>query len=302
MSQPHPDPDSSNPPRSVDDPWPDSTDTVEEISWKLPVAAAIAGALSVSIFTIYAIVTGPSAEEVSHDEVAARVESLESTPSATFAFVSVAAPRSADATTVPQLDIAFWELVSSTATVSMQNQLGLPDLTVPDVAYVTVAFPPDASAAGSNLLAYVVESSALEVAALELLPELPAEISDFRIDIGDGVAIVIDSLQIADDGGYVEWRVEGGLTARLDVIVTFVGAGEPGLDGIALVPEYLDDRVLGPSTGTDPAPRLYSFGSQYQLVQSGVPLDTDKVPTAINVEFRIEAVTSVGDAVEIPID
>jgi len=325
MSQRPPDPDHANLTRSPYDPEPDLGESPDDIPWKPPVIAAIAGALTVALFAIYAIVTGPGVDEVSNDEatpptnsaqptddlppgytlvdgeVGARVESLTSVPSATLVFVSTAVPGSVDAPTVAQLDVAFWELVTPAATLRMQYQLDLVELTGSDLGYFTVGFSPDVSATGGELRTYVADGVASETAELELAPDLPSEITDFRIDLGDGVVIVVDSLQIENDGGYVEWRVEGGLTARLDVIVRIAGTGESGLEDTALVPEYAADFIADPLIGTEATPRPYSFGSRYRLTRFGAPLDPGNPPTAISVEFRVTAVTSVADAVSLPI-
>ncbi|MFV2000196.1 MAG: hypothetical protein ACC654_07510 [Acidimicrobiia bacterium] len=326
MSPSAPDPDHASLTRSPYDPEPDLGENPDEIPWKIPVIAAIAGALAVAIFAIYAIVTGPGVEEVSNDElisaptslaqptddlpsgyvliaedVGARVESWTQVPSATFVFVSTAVPGSVEAATVRPPEVAFWELVTSAGTFTMQDQFGLAELTGSEPRYMTVEFPPDVATSGAELLAYIVETVAGDSTKLELSPDLPAEVAGFRIELADGPVIVVDSLQITDEGAYVEWRVEGGLTARLDVIVRFAGTGTSGLEDTGLVPEYADDSLLDASIGTDPTPLLYSFGSQYRLVRLGAPVDPDNPPTGLSVEFRVTAVTSVAGPVALPI-
>jgi len=325
MSESSPVRDDLSPARSPYDPEPDMGERRDEVSWKTPVVAAIVGALAVATFVIYAMVTGPGVFDASNDEVTsptvsaqpaddlppgyvlfdtqvgARVESINTVPSATFVSVSTAVPGSAEATAVPQPDVALWELVTLAGTFPMQDQFGMTQLAESNLGNFTVAFSLDEPAESGELLGYLVESTADASTMLELGPGLPTEVADFRIDVGGGPVIVVDSLQINDDGGYVEWRVEGGLTARVDVIVSFTDTGEAGQRDTILVPEYVRNPLDGPSLGTEPEPLPYSFGSGYRLVSVGAPVDPDNPPTGISVEFRITAVTSVAAPVSLPI-
>jgi len=321
------DPDYADTAPSAYDPEPDLGERPDEISWKPPVVAAIAGALTVAVFTIYAIVTGPGVDDVSSDEVSqgltssaqlpaedlspglvlitedvgARVESVTGVPSATLVFVSTSVPGSVDAATVAPGDVAFWELVTPAGTFAMLDQIGLTDPTGSGLRTQTISFPADVASPSSELLAYVVDTSIDESVTIELPSDLPAEITDVRIDLEAGPVVVVDSLRITDDGGYIEWRVEGGFTARVEVRLRFAGTSGSGLDGTTLVPEYARDFQRYASISGDPPQELYTFGSRYRLVRLGTPLDTENLPTGLSVELRVTAVTSVADPVSLPI-
>ena len=294
-----------------------------EIPWKPPVIAAILGALVVGVYVIYAIVTGPSVESDESppvttvaapqpsdafppgyvqitDEVGARVESVTSTPAATVVAVTTAVPGSIDPKKVRLLEVAYWELTTPSESLEMQGQYRWPGLVGNDGGYVTVQFAPGAATVGGELVAYAVESVVDESQTLDLAADLPARVTDYRIDVGDGPVIVVDSLTIDEDGGYVQWRVEGGLTARLDVVVRFLGTSASGIDDTLLIPEYADPFSLDPEL-TEVSPLPYAFGSQYRLVRSGVPID-GTAPMGIVVEFRASAVTSVVDPVALTAD
>jgi hypothetical protein len=293
-----------------------------EIPWKPPVIAAILGALTVGVYVIFAIVTGPSVESDESvpattiaaplpsdalpsgyvqitDDVGAKVESISPTPTATVVAVTTAVAGSVDPQDVRPLEVAYWELTTPSGVFEMQGQYRWPGLVGNDGGYITVQFAPDLETTGAELVAYTVETTIGETQTLELAPDLPTEVSGYRIDIGDGVVIVIDSLTIDDEGGYVEWRVEGGVTARLDVAVRFVGTSESGINDTVLIPDHAGPLFLDPAYA-EASPVPYAFGSQYRLVRSGAPLDTAPPPTAISVEFRVSAVTEIAGPVALP--
>ncbi len=282
-----------------------------DIPWKPPVIAAILGALAVGIYVIYAIVTGPSIENdvvldppsgytAVTDTVDARVEQVTSTPTLTHIAVSTTVNPSGDPSNVSPFEIAYWELATPSGTVAMQAQYRWPALVGTGGELLSVTFPADTPTAGGELVAYAARTVVDTVREFELPSDLPQTMSDVRIDVGDDVSVVIESLTIDEYGGYVEWTVEEGIVARVDVVVGFVGTSVADPNETRLVPEYADPLLLS-SNVTEVSPMPYAFGLQYRLVRSGAAPDATDPPSTIQVEIRVEAVTGVADPVALPI-
>ena len=282
-----------------------------EIPWKPPVIAAILGALVVGVYVIYAIVAGPGVEDdvvpdppsgytELTDAVGARVEQVTSTPTLTHIAVSTATNRTSNPSDTSPLDVAYWELKTPSGSVAMQGQYRWPALVGTGTELLSVTFPPDTPTAGGELVAYAARSIVGAVRELELPSDLPQSVNDVRIDLGEGVIVVIESLTIGENGGYVEWTVTEGTSARVDVIVRFVGTGGSPIDDTIAVPDYagpyLTDLEVGGVSGLP-----YSFGSQYRLVRSRDSFDGEP-STVTMVEIRVEAVTAVADPVALPLD
>lgn len=289
-----------------------------DIPWKPPVIAAILGALVVGIYVIYAIVTGPSVEGDAADDpapataadlgyvavtndVAARAESVMVTPTVTIVAVSTSVSGGVDPSDVLPLDVAYWELATPSGTVPMQDQYWLLDPKGIGTGAISVTFPPNVSTTGGEIVAYPVGTTVTGTDEHELSTSLPQTVTDVRLDLGDGVIVVVDSITFDEYGGYVEWRVEEGLTARVDVVVRFVGTGESPMDDTLLVPAYTAPSLLYPDrTGVPSTP--FGFRSQYRLGRTGAQLDAARPPTAIIIEFTVEAVTTLTDPVPLPLD
>ncbi|MCL1593876.1 MAG: hypothetical protein M3132_05945 [Actinomycetia bacterium] len=293
-----------------------------EIPWKIPVASAIVGALAVAIFVIYAIVVGPTAEDVSEadsgtpgvvtpepsdilpdgylrvtDQIGARVESVEVSSPGSVVAVSTAVPGSVDPVEIPPLDVAYWEIVTPEGSTPMHKQYRRPGLAGTDGGYVSVAFPQGLIPSDGELTVYVVRSVKTQTTNIDVPSEVQGTITDLRIDLGDGRSVVVDSMVIAPGGGSVAWRTEGGMTARVDAVVTLITT-----DGTAvtLTPEYTsayDDALLG----SDAVPLPYQFQSEYRLV-SDRDGDRDIDVTAVSVELRITSVSGVEDPVALSMD
>ncbi len=312
-------PGSEDPAVSMDEFDSSRTEGESEIPWKIPVAAAIAGALAVAIFVIYAIVVGPTAEDVLDadpgssavvtpepsnslpdgyirvtDQIGARVESVEVSSPGPVVAVSTAVPGSIDSAGIPPLDVAYWEIVTSEGSTQMHKQYRWPGLSGTDGGYVSVAFPQGVTLSGGDLNVYLVESVETQTASVEV-PR--GSLTDLSIDLGDGRSVVVDSMVVAPDGGSVAWRTEGGMTARVDAIVTLITT-----DGAAvtLTPEYAsayNDVLLG----SEAVPLPYQFQSEYRLV-SDRDDDEGIDVTAISVELRITSVSAVEDPVALSVD
>jgi hypothetical protein len=283
-----------------------------DIPWKPPVIAAILGALAVGIYVIYAIVTGPSIEDdVVPDPpsgyvpvtgtVGARVERVTSTPTLTHIAVSTTANAAGDdPSDVFPFDIAYWDLRTPSGPVPMQGQYRWPALVGTGGELLSVTFPADTPTAEGELVAYAARSVVGAVREIELPSGLPQTVNDVRIDLGEGVIVVIESLTIDEYGGYVEWKVAEGTSARVDVIVRFVDADESPIDDTILVPDYAG-RYLADLEAVGVSPLPYAFGSQYRLERFGDALDGEPSTMAM-VEIRVEAVTSVANPVALPLD
>ncbi|NHZ70375.1 MAG: hypothetical protein GWP18_01905 [Proteobacteria bacterium] len=290
-----------------------------EIPWKIPVASAIVGALAVAIFVIYAIVVGPTAEDGLDaesetpavvtpepsdslpggyirvtDQIGARVESIEVSSPGSIVAVSTAVPGSIDAVETPPLDVAYWEIVTPEGSTPMHEQYRWPGLAGPDGGYISVAFPQGVTPSGDDLIVYVVKSVETHTAIVEVPRGSPTNLS---IDLGDGRSVVVDSMVITPHGGSVAWRTEGGMTARVDAIVTLATTNGPA---VTLTPEYASayDDVL-PESEAVPLP--YQFQAEYLLVSDRVD-DTEIDVTAVSVELRITSVSAVEDPVALPMD
>ncbi len=289
-----------------------------DIPWKPPVIAAILGALVVGIYVIYAIVTGPSVEsEAANDlasataadlgyvavtnDIGARAESVMVTPTVTIVAVSTAVRGGVDPSDIDPLDVAYWELATPSGTIPMQDQYRLVDPKGIGTGAISVTFPPNSATAGGELVAFDTAAFVTAERVLELSPDLPQTVEDVRLDIGDGVVVVVESITFDEDGGYVEWTVAEGLTARVDVVVRFVGTGESGAGDTLLVPAYSAPSLLYPDrTGVPSTP--FGFRSQYRLGRTSAQPDAARSPTAIIIEFTVEAVTAVADPVAFPLD
>ncbi len=325
MSDHTPKPDHSELLISPYDPEPDYSEGESVIPWKPPVIAAILGALAVATFTVYAIVTGPapgqvvdetpptvvvaSASERSDElppgytpiaeDVGVRVEAVTVSPRVTTFAVSAAVTGSADPSEVSPVDVAYWEIEGVGGVVPMVRQYGGTGAKPRDLQHgasrvstrptgnLTVEFPPDVALTGSSLLAYVADGVIERSKSIELPADVASEVTDIRIDMGSGTVIVIESLIVGDGWGHVTWRVDGGATARLDAIVSFVGTGgsviEHGHDALPLE---------GP----------FAYGGSDRLSNWESTFSENTLASAIVVEFRVAVPERVSDPIvlEVP--
>jgi hypothetical protein len=128
---------------------------------------------------------------------------------------------------------------------------------------------------------------------LVLPPEVPTVVTDHRISVGDA-AVIIEELEIANGYGSIRWHVQGGLAARLDVVVTFDGVEFP-LD--LVTPYHSSESDFG--VGHLPPP--WNPVGATTLLPDGEPLSGANVPTGITVTFNVSVVTEAGEDIEIPI-
>ncbi len=297
-------------------------DGESEIPWKPPVIAAILGALLVAVYVVYAIVTGPGPDDVvsttpgpapstvfppGYVEVAnragARVESIISTETSTIAFLSTSVPGSTDPAAIPPLEVAFWELSTASGSVSMTDQYRWPGASGSDGGSLTVVFPAvdTGSAADASIVAHPVLSAGTASLTIDAPTTLPVELNDVRIAVG-GDAVVIDTLTVDADGGYVQWRAEGDMPARVDTIVTFEGTATGDAGDAVLLPIHLGAFLVDPVAFSEPVPVAYTFASRDRLVRSGAEPDPARPPTGVTVEFRVALVDAVADPVSLTVD
>lgn len=289
-----------------------------DLPWKPPVIAAMVGAMLVSAFVIFAIVSGPTDDPVQVSQTQIGAEPVESTdippgftalPSGTGARIE-AATSSSDSyllgvsfavagSEVPGEvapdQIAYWELRSDAGAIVMNEQrseLGI-------LGNTTVAFALDGLPDEPQLAAYPVVDVVERSDEIEVPPEdVPGGI-DFSIDIEPGVTV--DGVVTFGEGwGHVDWSLDGGVTAKLDTVVTFIGTDDPETDEVdetQLLPGHV--RTLSQGIGTFDAAPLFGFDGSYQLYRVGEPLNSANEPTAIVIEFTSKVVTAAPDPVSI---
>lgn len=298
-----------------------------ELPWIPAVAAACAGALLVGAFVVFAVVTGPDAEdEVASptssstttttlapepaegpppgfvavtDEVSAVVLGSSTASSiGTVITVATAVGGSDDPAEVPPPDIAYWTLLSGGAEIPMEGQFTSKQGT----GNVTVQFPPQLSLRDPMLVPHVAVGAPVEaVETLELGPDVPQIFAAFPIEVG-GTTVTIEELSFGDSWGWLTWSADEWV-AQVDATVTFVGTDDPGADGenpTVLVP--LSRRPFAFGLPERPLPTPYGFSGSETLVRVGEPIVGDNIPTSILVEIRVTVPEDIteGPPIEVP--
>ncbi|GMR02713.1 MAG: hypothetical protein BMS9Abin20_1059 [Acidimicrobiia bacterium] len=320
MSDDTPKPDYSELLSSPYDPEPDYSEGDSAIPWRPPVIAAILGALAVATFTVYAIVTGPASEQEADEtvstvvvasapeksdglppgytpiaqDVGVRVEAVTTSPRATTFAVSSAVAGSADPSEVSPVDVAYWEIEGVGGVVPMVRQYGgaaaIPGdprhgasgISTSPTGNLTVEFPPDVTLTDARLLAYVADGVIERSKSIELPADTASEVTDVRIDMGAGTVVVIESLIVGDGWGHVTWRVDGGATARLDAIVSFVGTS---------------GSVVEHPHGTLPLEGPFTYRGSDRLANWESASSENTLAPAIVVEFRVAVPERVSDPI-----
>jgi len=274
-----------------------SDEITEEMPWKLPVTAAMLGALLTVIYVIFTIVNAPSEEPgvvpsdtgteasgfpsgyvpVSGD-VAMRGELLRWDGTGTTVFISSATRGGADPAAVAPIEVAAWSLTTIGGEAPMVRQ----SVSEATPGAVTVELNPVEDVDSFTLTA-VLPGSIEDVEDVMSIPaEFPAAVTDHRIVVGDGAVLVVDML-IDADGGWMQWHLEGGVAAKLDVVVS--------VGGLAYATS---------SDGTASA-RLWGLRDAVELVMVGGESSTFDASTDIDVEMSVSVVATPGDQVEVPI-
>jgi hypothetical protein len=269
-----------------------SEPTTEEMPWKLPVSAAILGALVTAIYVIFTIVNAPTEDPdatadssipasgyvAASSDVGMRIDVLRWDREGTTAFVSSVVSSGVDPGTTAPVKVASWELASAGGNASMIGQ----SVASATPGAVTVEFLP-LPAGESYTLTATFPGLIEEVDdVLTISAGLPMAVVDHRIAVGD-YFVVVDDLVVDEQGGWIRWHLESGLAARLDVVVS--------IDGSAFA-------VSGDGSDTE---RPWNQRRSTQLLRVGsAPSESDS-PFNITVELYPSVVTAPGDSIEIPI-
>lgn len=269
-----------------------SEPTTEEAPWKIPVSAAILGALLTAIYVIFTIVNAPTEDPDAVAEsgtlpsghvavtsnVGMRADVLRSSSEGTTVFVSSVVSGGTDPGTTPPVAVATWELASTGGNASMIGQ----SLASATPAAVTIEFPPVQDGGSYTLTATLPGRIEEADDVLTISAGLPTAVVDHSIMVGDHV-VVVDELVIDEQGGWMQWHLEGGVAAKLDVVVS--------IDGLAFA-------VSGDGSDAEPP---WNQRRVMQLLRVGsAPSESDS-PFNITVELYPSVVTAPGDSIEIPI-
>jgi hypothetical protein len=293
----------------------DGRDEPKEVPWKLPVGAAIVGALIMATLVILSIVNAPTAEtesvaafdvpadtepiravgfpqgyEPTTDDVAMRGDVMSTDSEGTTVFVSSVVTSGSDADGVSAVDVASWTVHTSRNEPVMLHQSS----TRLALGAVTVEFSPVAVPDDATLIATLPGTIVSATDVLMLPREVPTTISNHRIEAENGV-VVIDELSIGNGFGSMQWHLEGGIAAKVDVAVTFDGLEFP----LSLVTPHAAPEGLVPGIGT--LPPLWNHSGETRMLRDGEPLSGTNAPTGITVEFSVSVVSDAGDEIEIPI-
>lgn len=271
--------------------------TTEEMPWKLPVAAAIVGALLTAVYVIFTIVNAPSGDRdgppndiavesagfpsgyvAVGGDVGMRANVLRWDASGTTVFVSSTVRGGVDPDEVAPVEVASWIVTSAGGEASMTRQ----SRSVATPGAVTVELTPVLEAASATLTATLPGLIEDVGEVLTLSTDLPATVSDYSIVVDDDIFIV-DELVVDDGGGWIRWHLEGGVAANLEVVVS--------IDGLAFATSEDDARSL-PVWGTRGVTRL---------VRAGGGPSRSGSPAEITVEMYVSVVTDPGESIEIPI-
>jgi hypothetical protein len=269
-----------------------SEPTTEEMPWKLPVSAAILGALVMAIYVIFTIVNAPTEDpDAAADtrtlpsgyvaataDVGMRADVLRLDSEGATVFVSSVVGGGIDPGTIAPIDVVSWELASASGSPSMIGQSV--DAATPGAA--TVEFLP-VPADGPYTLTATFPGMIEEVDdVLTISAGLPTTVVDHRIAVGDHV-VVVDDLVIDEQGGWIRWHSESGAGAKLDVVVS--------IDGLAFA-------VSGDGSDMESP---WNQRRSMQLLRVGSAPSEPNSPLNITVELYASVVTAPGDSIEIPI-
>jgi len=266
--------------------------TTEGTAWKLPVSAAILGALVTSIYVIFTIVNAPTEDPdatadssilpsgyvAADGDVGMRADVLRWDREGTTVFVSSVVSSGVDPGMTAPVDVASWVLVSADGSQSMIGQ----SVTSATPGAVTVEFRP-VPAGGAYTLNAALPGTIEEIDdALTMSADLPTVITNHRFAVGDHV-VVVDELVIDEQGGWIRWHLESGVAAKVEVVVSIDGlAFAVSGDGSDTEPPWNQRRLM----------RLSRVGS--------APTESDS-PFSITVELYPSVVAASGDSIEIPI-
>lgn len=125
------------------------------------------------------------------------------------------------------------------------------------------------------------------------------------IPVGTGITLSIDSLQIAEEWGYLEWHVIDDNDARLRVSATieFVGTDDPRTDEVdptLLLPPH--QIGLNPQNPISSNPGPFARHGLVRMDRLGEILTADNQPEQVVLRWSVEWQHPVGDALAIPLE
>lgn len=277
------------------------SDIPESMPWKVPVVAAVLGAVLMAVLVISAAGPGPPDANIVTtgfpagfvsvtEEVAFRVDILDAGPDSTILSISSVVKRGIAPEAVAPVQAASWIVDSGGREVEMVRQHSA--FSAPGA--VTVEFAPMIDPQDTRIFVMLPGVVETLVDEISVPAQLPVVISDRRIVVGDST-IVIEELTFDDGWGSMRWRLEQGIAAKVDVVVTFDGLEIPfSLAGTYAFPPSFSNAVPSPSP-------LWGTMGVVRLVGEGQPVAAQSPPTGITVAFTVSVVSEVGDRVEVEI-
>lgn len=289
-------------------------DDPDAIPWKPPVMAAIIGALLMATFIIYSIATAPDDLTAStttssasgavaveatgfprgyvavSDDVAMRIDVMHADSNSTTLFVSSVTEGGVDAESSSAVDVASWTVRSNGSEPSLQYQHS----SRTSLGRITIDLSPVSDPHNAVAIATLPGTIESVEDVLTLPPHTPSTVTNHRIAVGDSV-VVVDELDIGNGYGSMRWHLEGGLAAKVDVLVVFDGVQFP----LVLLTHYNNDPEL--SVGFRGIPPPWNPQGEATLLRDGEPLSAANVATGITVTFDVSVVSRAGAEIEIPI-
>jgi len=288
----------------------------DEAPWKIPVASAIIGALVTAIFIVLSIVNAPN-EDLSatdatlptevlppvvatgfpegyapvSDDVAMRVDVMTAAQDSTALVVSSVVVGGAEPESAGTVDVAMWTITSNGSEASMAYQHAARTAIGGVTVGLSQVFDPQNAVVTATLPGAVVDTTDV----LTLPPDVPSLITNHRIRVDDSTVVVIDELAFGNGYGSIQWHIEGGFGARVEVAVVFDGVEFP----LALYTP--SNGALDFDSGEQHMALPWNPMGETTLVRVGEPLTTSNLPTGITVTFDVSAVTEAGEEIEIPI-
>jgi hypothetical protein len=129
--------------------------------------------------------------------------------------------------------------------------------------------------------------------------------SPLIIPVRTGIALSVDSLQVADEWGFLEWHVIDDNDARLRVAATieFVGTDDPGTDD-ADPTRLVSSHLVGvnPQNPISSNPNPFARRGSERLDRVGEILTEDNRPEQIVLRWSVEWQHPVGEAITIPLE
>lgn len=293
-------------------PYDDRSHDQDAVAWKPPVSAAILGALMMAVYVIFAIVTGPTEDgeiagsgskqqpveatgfpqgyaAVSND-VAFRADVMRVYTDGTMLYVSSVTRGGDEPASVAPIEVAKWTVMTPTDESEMMHQFAASGVLGGIAVELGTVFDPDIATVIATLPGTIEEAAY----SVMLPPELPAVLRDYEIQLHDSV-IVIDELVIENGWGSMRWHLDGGIAAKVDVVVAF--------DGVRFPLSLVLPHAAPPSFAvvTPQLPPLWSGGGEPRLLHVGETFSDSNPPTGLTVEFFVSIVTEAGESIEIPI-